>query len=77
MDLDKDARNEFERDYMKAWRLAVEAIRLEEEERLQEASRNYVVSAGILCILLGKTSDPELRNSIRPSVSSTGRERNF
>ncbi len=34
MDLDKDARNEFERNYMKAWRLAVEAIRLEEEERL-------------------------------------------
>ncbi|MFB0562142.1 MAG: phospholipase D-like domain-containing protein [Candidatus Lokiarchaeia archaeon] len=56
---------EFKRDYKKAWKLAVDAIRLEELGRFEQASKNYVMSAEILYKLFGKPLKPELRNSIR------------
>jgi phosphatidylserine/phosphatidylglycerophosphate/cardiolipin synthase-like enzyme len=65
MILSKTGKTEFETDYRKAWRLAVEAIRLEEQKQFEEASKNYTMSAEILNKLLEKPLKPELSNQIR------------
>ncbi|WXG41656.1 MAG: phospholipase D-like domain-containing protein [Candidatus Freyarchaeum deiterrae] len=56
---------EFEKDYRKAWQLAVEAIRLEEQDQFEYASKNYTMSAEILNKLLENPLKPELSSQIR------------
>jgi phosphatidylserine/phosphatidylglycerophosphate/cardiolipin synthase-like enzyme len=63
--LSNTRKTEFETDYRKAWQLAVEAIRLEEQEQFEDASKNYTMSAEILNKLLEKPLKPEIRNQIR------------
>lgn len=65
INLSNNGKSEFERDYRKAWKLAVEAIRLEQQEQFEEASKNYIMSAEILYKLLEKPLKPELSNRIR------------
>ncbi len=65
INLSHNEKTGFERDYKKAWKLAVDAIRLEELEQFEQAGKNYLMSAEILYKLLAKPIKPELKNSIR------------
>lgn len=65
INLSNNGKTEFRRDYKKAWKLAVDAIRLEELGQFEQAGKNYIMSAEILYKLLGKPLKPELKNSIR------------
>ncbi|MEM3586358.1 MAG: phospholipase D-like domain-containing protein [Candidatus Jordarchaeaceae archaeon] len=65
MNLSNNGKAEFERDYRKAWELAVKAVQLEEQKQFEEASKNYIMSAAILSKLLEKPMKPELSSKIR------------
>lgn len=65
INLSNDSEGEFERNYRKAWKLAVEAIRLEERKQYQEAYKYYSLSTEILYKLLEKPMNPELGKQIK------------
>lgn len=65
INLSNNEKTVFERDYRKAWKLAVEAIRLEKQKQFEESSRNYTMSAEILHRLLETPLKQELSNQIK------------